>query len=254
MNSTDVEVKERPIIFSGPMVRAILEGRKTQTRRVIKPQPSDAWMREAVTDWSEYYKPTRVGLKKYLWICHPTENKEIVCPYGKPGDRLWVRETFVLEQDVDENEPPFSDGRPLMRNNDMEAEWAWLRPHYRATDPTPELSCEGAPHQCDGREPCCHWKPSIFMPRWASRITLEITNIRVQRIQGISEADAIAEGVRQLRDGSGTYAGREGPGDLVTPWLTAKEAFADGWNSINAKRGYSWESNPWVWVITFKKL
>lgn len=85
-------------------------------------------------------------------------------------------------------------------------------------------------------------------------LTLEVNSIRVERLQEISEADAIAEGVRELRDGSGTYAGREGPRNLVTPWLTAKEAFADLWDTINAKRGYSWESNPWVWVIEFKKV
>ena len=99
-----------------------------------------------------------------------------------------------------------------------------------------------------------NWRTPIFMPRWASRIPLEITNVRVERLQEIGEADAIAEGVRELRDGSGTYAGREGPRNLVTPWETAKEAFADGWDSINAKRGYPWSSNVWVWVIEFKKL
>src|SRR5688572_16576587 len=92
--ATEVEVKERPIIFSGGMVRAILERGKVQTRRVIKPQPPESWMRNEVTDWSQYYKRGRFGLKKYLWIMHPTENKEIVCPYGKPGDRLWVRESW----------------------------------------------------------------------------------------------------------------------------------------------------------------
>src|ERR1051325_7929348 len=91
-------MNDRPIIFSGPMVRAILEGRKTQTRRVIKPQPQDSWMNNPNTNWADYYKRDRFGrLVKHLWISHPTENKEIVCPYGKPGDRLWVRETFQCD-------------------------------------------------------------------------------------------------------------------------------------------------------------
>jgi hypothetical protein len=215
------EVKEKPVIFSGPMTKAILSGTKTQTRRVIKPQPTDSWMREQVTDWSLYYTRNRWGrLEKHLWICHPTENKEIVCPYGKPGDQLWVRERWYC---AGEHE---CDGYPVRYEVDADL----------------------------ARAVSTKWRTPIFMPRWASRITLEITNIRVQRVQEISEADAIAEGVRQLRDGSGTYAGREGPGNLVTPWPTAKEAFADGWDAINAKRGFSWSSNVWVWVLEFKKL
>ena len=102
MSATAIQVKpkERPIIFSGAMVKAILEGRKTQTRRVIKPQPSDSWMLASGdggkrANWSEYYKRNRWGrLEKYLWISHPTENKEIVCPKGGPGDRLWGKERW----------------------------------------------------------------------------------------------------------------------------------------------------------------
>lgn len=217
-----IEVKERPIIFSSAMVNAILEGRKTQTRRVVKPQPLDSWMLHRNTDWSEYYQRTRFGLKKHLWIAHPTENKEIVCPKGVPGDRLWVKETFGIPA------APYE-----KRTKELVV--------YRA-DQSPAL-----------REANKYfWRNVRNMPRWASRIALSITNIRVERLQRISEADAIAEGVRQLRDGSRTFAGREGPGNLVTPWPTAKEAFADGWELINGKQ--SWADNPWVWVIEFKRF
>lgn len=89
------------------------------------------------------------------------------------------------------------------------------------------------------------------MPRWASRIVLEISGVRVEQLQDISEEDAEAEGIRQMRDGSGMFVGREGPGCLVTPWPTAREAFADLWDGINGKRA-SWESNPLVWVIEFR--
>lgn len=170
--------KEKPILFSGAMVRAILEGKKTQTRRVIKPQP----MLDTHTRVTACYK----------------------CPYGAPGDRLWVRETWTTHQ------------------NDKGADCLL----YRAEVPDPELY---AP-----------WRPSIFMPRAASRIMLEVTGVRVERIQEISEADAIAEGVEII------------PIDTST-W-TNRQSFSILWDKINAKRGYSWASNPWVFVISFKLI
>ena len=214
--ATAVEVKERPIIFSGEMVKAILEGRKTQTRRVIKPQPSESWMANGNTNWSEYYKRNRWGrLEKYLWICHPTENREIVCPKGKPGDRLWVKEKWYC---AGEHE---CDGYPVRFEIDAELAAA--------------VSTK--------------WRAPIFMPRWASRITLEITDIRVQRVQEISEADARAEGVAPIPC--------EPASIVFNTWKAQfrfRDAFKQGWDSINAKRGYSWESNPWVFVIEFRKL
>ena len=180
-------MKERPILFSGEMVRAILDDRKTMTRRVVKPQP------EQDTDC-----PYHIGTG--------IERKARICPYGKPGDRLWVRETFCD------------------RNNNGEQ----IKPLYRS---------DGQEYQDgDGRlfEP--KWKPSIFMPRWASRITLEITNVRVERLQDISNKDIESEGA----------CGRA----CVTHRLTFKQL----WDSINSKRGYSWESNPWVWVVEFERI
>lgn len=162
-------MKERPILFSGPMVRAILDGRKTQTRRVVKPRQG------MLDDWT--------GLP---------------CPYGKPGDRLWVRETCYFEQ-----------------------------PHgeviYRA-DP-------GSEKALDPEFTGLRWRPSIHMPRWASRITLEIVNVRVERLQDIRVDDARAEGV-------------------TAKWPV--HGFRNLWQSIN---GFgSWDANPWVWVVEFRNM
>lgn len=185
------DVKERPILFSGPMVRAILEGRKTQTRRVKKPQPID------------------------LGVIHIVG--QIKCPYGQPGDRLWVRETFC---------PDWCD-----------------EVIYRADDPTGRAARDaGYSH-----EP--KWKPSIFMPRWASRIDLEVVGIRAERLQEISEDDALAEG---CEPGGGACSGPMDP--VEYDGYTASDEFAALWDSINAKRGHSWESNPWVWVVEFKRV
>jgi hypothetical protein len=164
-------MNERPILFSGEMVRAILEGRKTQTRRVIKPQ-------------------LRINYK---------------CPYGQPGDRLWVRETWQCFKPNTEEiiNPNTVNIRALA---------------YRATN------------EWRGK-----WRPSIHMPRWASRITLEITAVRVERLQDIGEVDAMREGDPTCEN-------------THIDWFRAL------WDSINAKRGYSWESNPWVWVVEFQRI
>ena len=175
---------EHPILFSGPMVRAILEGRKTQTRRVIKPQ----------TTWGSDVE---------------------YCPHGVPGDRLWVRETWCPLERADWSRP----GREYNVN-------------YKA-DATPE-------GECIRKEMGYQWKPSIFMPRWASRITLEITGVKVERIQELLDhKDIMAEGI--LPD--------EGP-----RCYSCRTRFAELWDSLNAKRGYGWDANPWVWVIEFKRL
>ena len=183
-------MKERPIIFSGEMVRAILDGRKTQTRRVIKPQP------DHIHTFQKGILLPQIG------------DKEIRCPYGQPGDRLWVRETWAKNN-------PVLDAKVC----------------YRADLMSPDL---GKP-----------WKPSIYMPRWASRITLEIVNVRVERVQEITEADVIAEGIGAFTLARGVLS--DAPPD-------PRWKFIELWNSINANRGYGWEINPWVWVIEFKVL
>ena len=208
----------KPILFNDEMVRAILDGRKTKTRRLVKPQPE-----------------LRAN-----------------CPFGQVGDRLWVKETFCLEIPVLSGQlPPFNDGRPIrweyegLETNPERAD-TWFCPHYRATDPTPELSYEDT----DG-EPTVKWKPSIHMPRWASRITLEITDIRIERVQEITKEDAKAEGII---DGGCLNCGRNEPCGCLNPLPDARDAFANVWEKIYAKKGLGWYANPWVWVIGFRRV
>lgn len=200
-----MDYRERPIMFSGEMVRAILDGRKTQTRRVIatdtRPQSADTFMRG--------FPPNPVNVRNgfgYAKCDAPPGSRSVSYrvpwPYGDIGDRLWVRETFAFYPKT------FYGDKVLYRA--VSEQWA------------------------------LPWKPSIFMPRRASRITLEITMVRVERVQEISEEDAIAEGVRMNNS---------------THWETeARESFRRLWDSLNAKRGFGWDKNPWVWVIEFKKL
>jgi len=193
-------MKERPILFSGPMVQAILDGRKTMTRRVCKYQPSVS-VRKAGSMW---------GIKGGDALWH-FGHKIVSCPYGQPGDRLWVRETFGV------------------------CTFCGKVGAYRAT-PTGE--CGDACWACN--RTIEKWKPPIFMPRWASRITLEITAVRVERLKDITVEDAQAEGVTPL--------GVEGDGRR---W---RAAFRELWDSLNLKRGYGWDANPWVWVLSFKRV
>ncbi|AZF00355.1 Phage protein [Pseudomonas orientalis] len=220
------QVKERPILFSAPMVRAILEGRKTVTRRPVKVQPHiDASGNFCVgnSNYGQdgYGKPVT---KHFVNGC---------CPFGKPGDRLWVRETIIDLRGTGVEHRPDPDG-PLQR-------------YAYAAD------CRPGSHSDEARKDFgLKYKPSTHMPRAACRILLEISDVRVERLQDISEDQAQAEGVRLMRDGSDTWVSREGSGNLVTPWPTAKEAFSDLWNSINGP--HAWVANPWVWVVSFKRV
>lgn len=176
-------MRERPILFSSPMVRAILAGTKTQTRRALRVQPDDK-LHHGV-----HYDRATGGA---MWGSIRGDHG-IACPYGLPGDGLWVRET-----------------------------WRWVCPD----DPDVAL------YRADGHAASTlplgfKWKPSIFMPRVASRITLEVVSVRVERVQEISREDEIAESVS--------------PGEFYDKL----------WDSINIKR-CPWASNPWVWVVTFK--
>jgi hypothetical protein len=212
------EVKERPVLFSGPMVRAIIEGRKTQTRRVIKPQPTGPG----------YTMLTPAGNFITIWPDDDGFDHFAKCPYGKPGDRLWVRETWKRASMAT------PDG--IMYAADNLLRW------FDGTDPAAASSAVKFPR--DGK-----WKPSIFMPRWASRITLEVVNVRVERLQEISEADAIAEGVytnEQALQKLGLPPGTKLQGTCVDKYRIV-------WESINGKK-YPWASNPWVWVVEFKKV
>jgi hypothetical protein len=170
----------KPILFSTDMVKAILEGRKAQTRRVVKPQPK-----------YDYYKFDHLDV---IGLAVFTDGTVVKCPYGKVGDKLWVRETWYQ----------YADGRVL----------------YRASDNSQNYFS---------------WRPSIFMPRWASRITLEITGIRVERLQEITYEGCEREGFRL---------------DVMGNWDRARLWYKDLWDKLNPK--HNWDSNPFVWVIEFK--
>ena len=198
------------MIFNGEMVRAILDGRKTQTRRVMKVQPSDGfhpthngydldlnahWYTPGVVDKNGYLQPAK---KDVFGVAD--ENEGYACPFGAVGDRIWVRETF---SPVPDHEEP--------------------------------AGCSAILYAADGNGPYGKWVPSIHMPRWASRITLEITGVRVERLNSISDSDASKEGC--------CIADMES-GDCLS------DVFSRLWTSIYGDE--SWKVNPWVWVIEFK--
>lgn len=203
-------MKERPILFSAPMVRAILEGRKTMTRRIVKPQPE-------IRDYGCWYPPVPVNerwrsAKHYANEAHMRRGLPMdFNPYGQPGDRLWVRER------------------------------GWIAKSKTAF--APYVGNEGHAPRSPFGEPykSC---PSIHMPRWASRITLEITGVRVERLQEISEADAESEGVAEYAKSS---CSRD-PDDALDP-ISYFELL---WSAINGRA--SWDNNPFVWVVEFKRI
>jgi len=191
--------RERPILFSGPMVRAIIAGRKTQTRRIVKPQPENI---HKIT-----VRPDDVLVERWpkqersfsnFGRCESLKHK-----YGSPGERLWVRETFC----------------------EYPANYPIYKADYGDGKLSPISDGIGGP-----------WKPSIFMPRWASRITLEITDVRVERLQDISINDCEAEGLSQDNSVGGCL----------------REDYCNLWESINGAD--SWDANLFVWVISFNKL
>ena len=200
---------ERPILFSAPMVRAILAGTKTQTRRVVKLKP-----------WHQIEE--RDDGSPWPWMHDNDRDADhwLPCPYGQPGDRLWVRETWCGPFKWGKNDGKFA------YRADPESLWP---ENIR----TPYLSL---------------WKPSIHMPRWASRITLEVTGVRVERLQDISEADAQAEGARECDPVSGREVLLAGPSQRGSFVLH----YRDIWEQINGPG--SWDANPWVWVVEFKRL
>lgn len=226
--------KEHPLILSGPMVRAYLAGRKTQTRRSIKPQPEEVQAAYQAQDgsWIFWYpdSPNLAERTKKLY-----KSGGFKCPHGRPGDRLWVREKFAYGyrgENKENNYVVFFDGGQKYRDG------AYYSPQQ-------EYSQDAFSH--------IKWKPSIHMPRWASRIILEITNIRVERVQAISEEDAIAEGVEWL------YPGHEGVYKdyllrTLNGCVTAKESYMTLWESLyRRKPKLQWQANPWVFVIEFRK-
>jgi len=198
------------------MVRALLEGRKTQTRRVVKQlqgmDPADVRLARTQGGYPDGVRP--------VWECDFCEPDifSTPCPYGQPGDRLWVRETW---QSV-----PFGPHR----------DWPGC-PDLRPQKPSEWNRTAVVIWRADGEMPGSEiWRPSIHMPRWASRITLEITGVRVERVQEISEADMYAEGLDRA------------------PYGDPSAGFQVLWDEINGSRGYGWASNPWVWVLEFQRV
>jgi hypothetical protein len=223
-------VSERPILFSDAMVRAILEGRKTQTRRVMASGPPDGMTEKDIR--VEVFNPSYEDRHGDLQPGPDTFGAYdihgewgVKCPYGQPGDLLWVREAWRVAPHV-----------------------GTLHVEYRSPS-----GAAPAPRGCDTRVDrwcgcgCTHpfglpagerlrWRPSIHMPRWASRLTLRVAEVRVERLQAITEEDAIAEGITMTGDALGDPVG----------------AYAALWDSINRKRpGCSWTDTPWVWVVSF---
>jgi hypothetical protein len=212
-------MSERGILFSAPMVRALLAGTKTQTRRVVKPQPPEAaqlgWLLPlpngpaSVAYWS---------VKDGRGVVASEQKTE--CPYGKPGDRLWVREAWRTVPGADDIAP-----RDLMNVESFT--------HYEA----------------DATKPAGMGKlrPGMFMPRWASRITLEVTGVRVERLNSISEADARAEGIE--RSGECNWRDYLDPHNDFTG---VRRSYRSLWDSINGDG--AWSSNPWVWAVSFCRM
>lgn len=228
-------MKERPIIFSSEMVRALLDGRKTMTRRIVKPQPlfldsdnfGDCWFPS-----KDHPKALHYASEKHFRRGLPQD----FCLYGIPGDRLWVRETWGSAFDKNGNGIVVykSDGSALLAQAEQEGEGDWCGvdgqcPKNRITMPS-------------------RWRSPLHMPRWASRLTLEITDVRVQRLQEITEEDALAEGAMEWwnglseRERVAIYEGGRGPA----------HAFKLLWNYIHGP--YAWALNSWVWAISFKLI
>jgi hypothetical protein len=217
--------KERPILFSAPMVKAILDGSKTQTRRIAK---------EFTEDQSGILKrfPRQKG-----------------CKYGEVGQKLWVRETWA---------PVNSECGPGFA---YRANSAFIQPKYDGPDfgAGPSFNYDKYPGEYTmwytdlfRGEPGHPWKPSLHMPRWASRILLEITDIRVERLQDISEDDAIAEGIKRSPHGNGDQWLDYPLGSSAAGWTDPRDSYKSLWESINGPD--SWDANPWVWVVCFKDI
>lgn len=260
--------KETPILFSAPMVRAILEGRKTQTRRIVRdphgyPMHNPMSIHKmasvypaAKSGWVFWY-PDHEGLAEFTKQQYETG---LDCPYGGPGDLLWVKETWgYLGQQWDSNRPEVE--TIFLKYWADESKRDLIVPNGEADKLTPKQN--GIPDESVDRLTYCEWidkwwerqkkKSARFMPKWAARIWLEITGRRLVRVQDISEEDAIAEGLIPLPDGP--IPELPEPKDRrreIYPGERACEQYVFLWDSINAKRGYRWDANPWVWVVEFK--
>ncbi|EAA9058618.1 hypothetical protein HAY23_003150 [Salmonella enterica] len=214
-------MKERGMIFNGEMVRAIIDGRKTQTRRIMKPQPANDIARGTFPNTEAYGWVSTMKHKFGSTTAH-------FCPFGQPGDRIWVRETFRVHSRA-------TDVATLVYKSSERQSW---------TEQTHRVPVS----VCNKPAVIEKWTPSIHMPRWASRILLEITDVRVERLNTISEKEARSEGVGRLREG---FWKNYQPG-WTQHQISARGSFVTLWKSIYGDE--SWYSNPWVWVIEFRRI
>ncbi|MEN6532201.1 MAG: hypothetical protein ABFD89_00965 [Bryobacteraceae bacterium] len=254
-------MKERPIIFSGPMVRGILEDRKGQTRRVVKPQPK--------VELFPFKGPDNKPNGDFAFVDYPRViSRHLRCPYGVPGDRIYVKEATWI----------WCEKRPSGTSASGRKKYRYV-PVGRSV-----IYCadQAKPVGRIDEEPTHAWRYKVarFMPRWASRITLEITDVRVQRVQDITEEDARAEGcnptvmapywqgferINGVRVALSVGCGENGTAPQPD-WMecaervpeqeitSARDKFLVLWDSINAKRGFGWDTNPWVWAISFRRV
>ncbi len=243
-------MKERPILFNTEMVKAVLDGKKYQTRRVVKPQPDTSlWKPEALLkekEWRQRYcQGPHHHIEENMWCLYNKDDSNtampyvgVKCPYGQVGDRLWVRETFKPFQ------PHHEEG--IIRGYQYKADKSFNYIPPLAEDEGCLINKIGS-----GK-----WKPSIHMPRAACRITLEIVNIKIERVQDITHDDALAEGIEHslweysCEPYRNYNEPRMAPGRNCS---SARTSFYTLWNSINEKRGFSWNTNPWVWVVELKQ-
>lgn len=234
--TTLAAIKERPILFSGPMIQAIQDNRKTMTRRIVKPQPvgmdglhcgtPSSFDAYDLTDDDD--RPTGFGFR--------TETGIWPCPYGKPGERLWVRETF-LELDHDHWHYP---GKPR----------DWIEPYSgkgRRNACAYRADCDAEAERCRIELGYRKWKPAIHMPRWTSRYDLELVSVRVERLQWITYDDIAAEGINDAVVDQTIIQTAASYSMTVRRYL-----FSSLWEKINGAG--SWEADPWVWVIEFKRV
>lgn len=215
--------KERPILFNAEMVNAIMGNRKNVTRRPIKPQPKYSNYSISIDPWEEgitVFKPREWGVYKEgdppgMWGL-----KEVIkCPFGQPGDELWVKEDWAVDESYD-----------TTKSSEIpESESVWCKAISDSNEPWDTLNCRGK------------WRPADHMPRSFSRIQLLVKTVRVERVQDITEEDAKAEGVLF----NPIIYGEERP---------ATNGFRDLWNSIYEHKGYGWDVNPWVWVVEFERI
>jgi hypothetical protein len=244
-------MKEHPILFSGEMVNAIIEGRKTQTRRVIRPQP-------ILMESGTWYPSEKPGDAKNKTGLHYANEKHMrngmpidFSPFGQPGDRLWVREKWKISSFMEGEPIEFqyaADGATADENeysDCIDYEKWYENVCFQSTNQLMKMNWplkndDGIYSWERGNSPL-PWRPSIYMPRWASRITLEIINITLERVWEMSEKDAIAEGLIPAIAG-------------VDPNYLYRIAYRDFWEQLNSKRGFVWDFNPWVWEIKFNRF